>query len=82
MNSLHKNKRQMDSVIWKWWKGYGNQFGGKDSDSGLISGSSTMTMPLRMIPKNDFEDCFRQWHHRLTKCMASQGEYFEGDSSR
>jgi len=37
---------------------------------------------LRGIPKNDFQDCFRQWHHRLTKCIASQGEYFEGDSSR
>jgi hypothetical protein len=37
---------------------------------------------LRGIPENDFPDCFRQWHHRLTKCLASQGEYFEGDSSR
>ena len=37
---------------------------------------------LRGIPENDFQDCFRQWHHRLTKCIASQGEYFEGDSSR
>jgi histone-lysine N-methyltransferase SETMAR len=30
----------------------------------------------------DFQYCFRQWHHRLTKCIASRGEYFEGDSSR
>jgi len=37
---------------------------------------------LRGIPENDFQDCFWQWHHRLTKCTASQGEYFEGDSSR
>ena len=37
---------------------------------------------LRGIPENDFQDCFQQWHHRLTKCIASQGEYFEGDSSR
>jgi len=36
---------------------------------------------LRGIPENDFQDCFRQWHHRLTQCIASQGEYFEGDSS-
>jgi len=28
---------------------YGNLFGGKDTDSGLISGFSTMTMPLRMM---------------------------------
>jgi len=37
---------------------------------------------LRGIPENDFQDCFRQWHHRLTKCIASQGEYFKADSSR
>jgi histone-lysine N-methyltransferase SETMAR len=36
---------------------------------------------LRGIPENDFQDCFRQWHHRHTKCTASQGEYFEGDSN-
>jgi histone-lysine N-methyltransferase SETMAR len=27
---------------------------------------------LRSIPENDFQDCFRQLHHHLTKCMASQ----------
>jgi hypothetical protein len=37
-----------------------------------------VTTLLRGIPENDFQ----QWHHRLTKCIASQGEYFEGDSSR
>jgi transposase len=36
---------------------------------------------LRGIPANDFQDCFRQWHYRLTKRIASQREYFEGDSS-
>jgi hypothetical protein len=25
---------------------------------------------LRGIPENDFQECFRQWHHRLTKCIA------------
>jgi hypothetical protein len=33
------------------------------------------------IPENDFQDCIQQRHHCLTKCIASQGEYFEGDSS-
>jgi len=37
---------------------------------------------LRDNPENDFQDCFRQRHHRLTKCTASQGEYFEGDCGR
>jgi hypothetical protein len=36
---------------------------------------------LRGIPENDFQDCFLQWQCRLTKCIASQGEQFEGDSS-
>jgi hypothetical protein len=42
---------------------------------------SVTTLP-QGIPENYFQDCFWQWHHRLTKCIASQGEYFEGNSSR
>jgi hypothetical protein len=34
------------------------------------------------IPENDFQDCFQQWHHRITKCIASREEYFEGESNR
>jgi hypothetical protein len=37
---------------------------------------------LRGIQENYFQDCYRQWRHRLTKCTASQGEHFEGNSSR
>jgi histone-lysine N-methyltransferase SETMAR len=40
-----------------------------------------VTMLLRGIPENNFQDCFQQWHHHLTKCIASQGEYFESNSS-
>jgi hypothetical protein len=29
---------------------------------------------LRGTPENDFQDCFRRWHLRLMKCIASQGE--------
>jgi hypothetical protein len=36
---------------------------------------------LRDIPENNFQDCSWQWHHHLTKCIASQGEYFKGDRS-
>jgi hypothetical protein len=36
-----------------------------------------VTTLLLGIPKNDFQDCFWQWHHHLTKCIASQGDYFE-----
>jgi histone-lysine N-methyltransferase SETMAR len=37
---------------------------------------------LQGIPENDFQDCFRHWHHRLTKCISSQGGYFTGDTNR
>ena len=40
-----------------------------------------MKMLLWGIPENNFQDCFRQWHHCRTKCIVLQGEYFEGDSS-
>jgi hypothetical protein len=40
-----------------------------------------VTMLLRGFLENDFQNCFQQWHHHLTKCIASQGEYFEGDHS-
>jgi hypothetical protein len=43
---------------------------------------SNVNALLRGITENDFQDCFRQWYNHLTKCIASQGEYFEGDSSR
>jgi hypothetical protein len=36
---------------------------------------------LQGIPENDFQGRLRQWNHCVTKCMASQGEYFEGSSS-
>jgi hypothetical protein len=39
-------------------------------------------MLLQGIPENYFQDCFWQWQHHFTKCIASWGEYFEGDSSR
>jgi hypothetical protein len=40
-----------------------------------------VTTSLRGIPEKDFQDCFRQRHPRLTRCIASQEEYFVGDSS-
>ena len=37
------------------------------------------TAALKAIPQNQFQNCFegrtRRWH----RCIASQGEYFEGD---
>jgi hypothetical protein len=54
----------------------------KDQRFAEIPDIQSNVMLLRGIPENDFQDCSWQWHHRLTKCTASRGEYFEGDSSR
>jgi transposase len=50
--------------------------------AGIPDIQRNVTKLLRSIPENDFQDCFWHWHRHLTKCIASQGEYFEGDSSR
>jgi hypothetical protein len=40
---------------------------------------SNTTAPLKAIPQNQFQNCFEVWTKRWHQCMASQGEYFEGD---
>ena len=34
---------------------------------------------LKAIPQNQFQYCFEGWTVRWHRCIASQGEYFEGD---
>jgi len=34
---------------------------------------------LKAIPQNQFQNCFEGWTRRWHGCIASQGEYFEGD---
>jgi len=34
---------------------------------------------LKAIPQNQFQNCFEGWTRRWYWCIASQGEYFEGD---
>jgi len=34
---------------------------------------------LNSIELQHFQRCFTQWEKRLDKCIASNGEYFEGD---
>jgi hypothetical protein len=38
-------------------------------------------MLLQGIPENDFQDYFQYWHQCVVNCIASQGEYFKGNSS-
>jgi len=40
--------------------------------------SNTMAA-LTAIPQNQFQNCFEGWTRRWHWCIASQGEYFEGD---
>jgi hypothetical protein len=37
------------------------------------------TAALKAIPQNQFQNCFEGWARRWHRCIASQGEYFEGD---
>lgn len=52
----------------------------KDRFSDIPDIQRNVTTFLRGIPETGFQDCFRQSHHRLTKCIASHRRYFEGDS--
>jgi len=40
---------------------------------------SNITAALKAIPQNQFQKCFEGWTRRWHWCIASQGEYFEGD---
>jgi hypothetical protein len=53
--------------------------GHRFSDIADIQGHA-MTI-LLSIPEEEFEQCFEQWKHRLTRCIGVQGDYFEGDSN-
>jgi len=40
---------------------------------------SNTTTALKAIPQNHFQNCFERWTTRWHRCIASQGEYYEGD---
>jgi hypothetical protein len=40
---------------------------------------SNTTAALKDIPQNQFQNCFEGWTRLWHRCIASQGEYFEGD---
>jgi hypothetical protein len=42
---------------------------------------SNTTAALKVIPQNRLQNCFKGWARRWHRCIASQGEYFEGDHS-
>ena len=40
---------------------------------------SDITAVLKVNPQNQFQNCFEGWTRRWHRCIASQGEYFEGN---
>ena len=40
---------------------------------------SNTTAALKAISQNQFQNCFEGWTRRWHRCIASQGEYYEGD---
>lgn len=34
---------------------------------------------LDLMIKDDYRNCFQEWEKQWDKCIASEGEYFEGD---
>ena len=36
---------------------------------------------LRAIAESAFQEAFQQWKKRWEQCIASRGDYFEGDSA-
>ena len=40
---------------------------------------SDTTAALKAIPQNQFQNCFGGWTRHWHRCIAFQGEYFEGD---
>jgi transposase len=39
-----------------------------------------VTDELKGIPAEVFQHCYEQWKQRLRRCVAAQGNYFEGDN--
>ena len=39
-----------------------------------------VTMELRRIMEESFQECMQTWQRRMGKCVRLQGDYFEGDN--
>jgi hypothetical protein len=40
----------------------------------------SVTDELKDIPAETFQHCYEQWKQCLRRCVATQGNYFEGDN--
>jgi hypothetical protein len=40
----------------------------------------SVTDEMKCIPAKAFQHCYEQWKQHLCRCLAAQGNYFEGDN--
>ena len=53
----------------------------KDRHFGTVDNiQKVVTDQLKALLHEDFQHCYREWEERLWRCVASQGNYFEGDN--
>ena len=36
---------------------------------------------LKAIPGSDWKKCFESWKNQMRRCIAAEGDYFEGDQN-
>lgn len=65
-------------LLFPWMK---NVLKGKCSQWGRGKTKQKMVEALNDIKINEFKNCFEQWKKPLDRCIASNGECFEGDWS-
>jgi hypothetical protein len=41
---------------------------------------NSVTDELKGIPAEALQHCYEQWKQHLRRCVAAQGNYFEGDN--
>jgi hypothetical protein len=47
----------------------------------MASITAELTTLLKGLKEGYFQGCFNKWKRRWDKCIASKGEYFEGDKN-
>jgi hypothetical protein len=53
----------------------------KERHFGILDNiQKSVTDELKGIPAEAFQHCYEQWKQRLHRCVAVQGNYFEGDN--
>ena len=46
----------------------------------LVNIQKSVTHELKGISAEAFQNCYEKWKQRLRRCVAAQGNYFEGDN--